>query len=392
MDDATLDTRRRFFEEYKSYAEEILFPTQREVKAILDEWKKPDYWIPNRAPVNPTPLVSSGVIGETESIGKRQRGAAPSPIHRVRLRVKRAESVEDKILRRPDVFTTGLSSDSFRKMNDTLGVRVILYFLSYLPLIDRELRKLNDILEISEENPPKAYLSDGLTRRLSLVHLNPTEKESGYASIHYNLRLKDSAIPHDRRPWFELQVRTLVEDVWGEIEHVLGYKPEKRTSFAVRRQFQLISNHLGVIDEHFNFLHGELTRIQEEVEYDESAPLNAENLPPELSSMGLGCAQSEIDGLLKVLISRKIPTVAALREVATPRRVDVIRNTFYNVEGRPPRNFEFVAHLATLVGCDEENEMIARIKEQIDYLKGWESVKFAERASQIVEEKKSPKQ
>ena len=148
------DTRRTFFEDYKQYAEQVLLPTQREVKAILNEWKKPDYWRPN--------------VSVADS--KELRVAAPSPIHRIRTRVKRAESVEDKILRRPDVFDAGLSPESFYRMNDTLGTRVILYFLSYLPLIDRELRRLEDKLEISQVNPPKAYLPEELTRRLSLMH------------------------------------------------------------------------------------------------------------------------------------------------------------------------------------------------------------------------------
>jgi len=353
------DNEQSFLEFYKTYAEEVLFPSEREVKILLSEWKKPDYWRPSAE------LVT----------GKEQRVAAPSPVHRVRTRVKRVESVMDKILRRPDVFTDGLSSDSFRKMNDTLGVRIILYFLSHLPLIDREIRKLDDKLEISSTEPPKAYLPKDLTDQLSLMHLNPKQKESGYASIHYILRLRDSEIPVEQRPWFELQVRTLVEDAWGEIEHVLGYKPEKRTSFAVKRQFQIISKQLAAVDEHFNFLHAELTRFQEEMEYAESDPLNAENLPPELGTMGIGCAQSEIDGLLKVLVSRKIATVAALRQVATPRRLELIRNTFWNVEGRPPKNFEFVAHLAALVDSNDEHEEVARIKDQIDFLKGWQSIK-----------------
>ena len=353
--------KHTFLEDYKTYAEEVLFPSEREVKSFLSAWKQPDYWRPS--------------VELTE--GKEPRVAAPSPVHRVRARVKRVESVMDKILRRPDVFDAGLSPESFRKMNDTLGVRVILYFLSHLPLIDGELRKLadNNKLEISPTDPPKAYLPKDLTDQLSLMHLNPKQKESGYASIHYILRLKESAIPVDHRAWFELQVRTLVEDVWGEIEHVLGYKPEKRTSFAVRRQFQIISKQLAAVDEHFNFLHAELTRLQEEVEYAESDPLNAENLPPALASVGIGCAQSEIDGLLKVLVSRKISTVAALRQVATPKRLELIRNTFWNVEGRPPKNFEFVAHLAALGDATDEQEQVARVKEQIDFLKGWESIK-----------------
>ena len=161
-----------------------------------------------------------------------------------------------------------------------------------------------------------------------------------------------------------------------QVEHVLGYKPEKSTSFAIRRQFQIISQQLGAIDEHFNLMHTELTRLQEEIEYQDSDLLNAENLPPELARMGLGCAQSEIDGLLKLLVSRKISTVAALRSViSTPKRLDVIRHSFWNIEGRPPNNFEFVAHLAGLVGADDEATQVDRIKEQIDFLNAWENIK-----------------
>lgn len=360
--DLAADVRQMFFEQYKIYAEQVLLPTREEIREILDAWRLPGYWRP----------------GKDSADSKELRVPAPSPVQRVRARVKRVESVEDKILRRPDVFVEGLSAESFRKMNDTLGVRVILYFLGHFPLIDGELRKLEDKLEISKTDPPKAYLPKELIGRLSLMHLNPKEKESGYASIHYILRLKNSKVPEKERPWFELQVRTLVEDVWGEVEHVLGYKPEKRTSFAVRRQFQIISKQLAAVDEHFNFLHSELTRFQEEVTYDESDPLNAENLPTELATMGIGCSQSEIDGLLKVLISRNIPTVGALRLVANPRRVELIRNTFSNVEGRPPKNFEFVAHLAALLGCDDETEQVALIKGQIEFLKGWESIRKAE--------------
>ena len=165
----------------------------------------------------------------------------------------------------------------------------------------------------------------------------------------------------------KLQEVTVTEDAWGEVEHVLGYKPEKSTSFAIRRQFQIISQQLGAIDEHFNLMHTELTRLQEEIEYQDSDLLNAENLPPELARMGLGCAQSEIDGLLKLLVSRKISTVAALRSISTPKRLDVIRHSFWNIEGRPPNNFEFVAHLAGLVGADDEATQVDRIKNRLTF-------------------------
>jgi GTP pyrophosphokinase len=355
--DSDADARRAFFEQYKNYVQNVLFPTEREVKAILREWKRPGHWRPPSGPEDPRKL----------------RLASPSPVQRVRTRVKRAESVEDKILRRRDVFTEGLCPASFRKMNDTVGARVILYFLSHMPLIDGELRKLDEYFEISQTESPKAYLPEELFHRLALP-LQRKEKESGYASIHYILRLKDSKVAVEDRPWFELQVRTITEDAWGEVEHVLGYKPEK-TTISVRRQFQIISKQLGAIDEHFNHLYTALTEVHEEVEYKDSDALDPRTLPPELTALGLGCAQNEIDGLLKVLVSRRMSTVAALRAVATPSRLDVVRHTFWNVEGRPPSNFEFIANLAAIAETNDQEEQIARIKDQISFLRAWESIR-----------------
>jgi len=119
-----------------------------------------------------------------------------------------------------------------------------------------------------------------------------------------------------------------------------------------------------------------LFRLQTEVEYQESDPLNEETLPSELAAMRLGCTQREIDGLLKLLVGRKVETVGKLRSLSTIKRLNIIRSTFYNDEGRLPNNFEMVASLATLVGSDDEREQVERIKEQIAFLKGWEELKL----------------
>ena len=156
--DAGPDARRTFLNQYKNYAEQVLFPTQREIRSIFKEWKQPGYWRPK------------------PDDAKELRIASPSPVQRVVTRVKRVESVEDKILRPPEVFGAGLAQESMRKMHDTLGARVILYFLCHMPLIDRELRNLSDKLEISESEPPRAYLPEELTNRLALVHLNRINK------------------------------------------------------------------------------------------------------------------------------------------------------------------------------------------------------------------------
>lgn len=338
-----------FLEAYEKYAVDVLIPTKSEIVTLFRSWTDNAFWgkypQPSRLPT-------------------------PSPIQFVKARKKRPESVVDKIIRQKSIYTDGLTINSARVMHDAVAARIVVYFLSNLPLIHREILN-TEVLEVSTEHPPVIYLSEDITRRLGLTDIKRVHKDSGYASIHYILRLRDSSVPKDDRPWFELQVRTLAENVWGEIEHILGYKPDKRTSLAVRKQFQIISSQLTAIDEHFNLLFEELTRFQQEVTFVDADPLNAENLPGVLHEINVGCAQREIDGLLKLLNSRGIESVGILLDVATANRMEIVRNVYRRTEGRAPDNFEIVASLAAIKGIESEELIIEAINTQITFLKAW---------------------
>jgi putative GTP pyrophosphokinase len=353
------DEMTRFIAEYAAYVQEILEPTEREAKALFKSWHQADYW---------------------RKYSRSTPSAVPSPIQRVRTRIKRPEAVVDKILRKRDGFPGGLSIASVRSMPDTMGARIIVYFLSQFETIDREIRN-HPLLEISTTDPPVAYLSEDLLRRCHLSHLEQRrDKESGYASIHYIIRLKDSAVENGVRPWFELQLRTLSEDVWGEIEHLLGYKPDKRTSLSVRRQFRILSSVLTAVDEHFNLLYDELAKFQGLVQFEDDHSLNAENLPAVLEAHELSCAQKEIDGMLKLLASRGIERVGDFRAVATGRNLDLIQSTYIESEGRSPGNYEVVASLATLRDLTNEAQIRATVRAHIEYLKAWEELKRPRRS------------
>jgi putative GTP pyrophosphokinase len=350
---------RSFFEAYKTYVSDVLDPNYRTVKELLKEWEGPDYWASVLREINPTVA---------------DRLPSPSPVQRVRVRIKRPESVMDKIFRKPTSFPDGLQKDSFELMEDTLGARIVVYFLAHLPLVNHKIQS-HPQLEISTTKRPVAYLPAELFERLALANMDRSTKESGYASIHYIVRLRDDRVPEIHRPWFEIQVRTIVEDAWSEVEHILGYKPGRHTSLAVRKQFQIISKLLVAIDEHFNFLGDELTRFQIESSVRNENPLNAENLPTVLAELSLGCAQKEIDGLLKVMASRGINSVGELRQVGTPGTVELIRHTYLNTVGRQPSNFEIVANLANLAGVPTHSSRLDRIRAQIEFLDLWVQMK-----------------
>ncbi len=336
---------KKFLSEYELYEQHILKPTYDEIKKLFSRWENTEYW---------------------EKYTNHKGVATPSPIRMTLTRIKRPEKVVEKILRKADIFPEGLSSKSFHQMHDTIGARVIVYFSSQLPLIDRELRNL-DLIKISDIVPPEAYLDSDLLERFGLPHIEQKHKESGYSSIHYTVCLKNSSVPEKDRPYFEIQVRTMAQELWSELEHMLSYKPENRTHFSAKRRFQILSREISVIDEHFNLLYEELIHNQAIASYQDSDRLTFENLPKVLVEMGIQCALTDLNPILKILFSRRVNTIGELLKIATPRRLETIRNTYISSIGHAPHSLDFIAALAMLKGAKTKEIEIGRIKSQIDY-------------------------
>lgn len=341
-----------FLKEYAQYVRAVLQPTQVEIRQLFERWHHPDTWTKYQRTI---------------------RTPTPTPVQRIFSRIKRPEQVVDKIYRKASDFPEGLSPKSFRRMRDALGVRVLVYFLSHLPLIDRQLRTL-DSVEISPHEPPKGYMTDQQAQVLGLDRVKTIRKESGYSAIHYTLRLRDSKL--DDPPWFEVQVRTMGQELWSAAEHHLGYKPGRRPNLSARRQLKVLSHMIAAIDEHFNVLYEELNQSQEEVQVDDDDVLTAETLPPVLAEVGLRCAQRDMNNILKFLFSRGVETVRDIRRLAVPSRIDIISHTFMSETGRAPANLEVIATLAALHGASaEEGEIRRIIKSQIAYRGAWDSIR-----------------
>ena len=199
----------RFVESYQRYAESSLIPIRARIIELLSRWRRANYW--NKLVIR---------AGEP----------APSPIQRIQTRIKQPGAVVRKVLARPERFPDGLQERIFEQVTDALGVRVVAYFLSSLPLIDREIRECG-WFNISEKHPPHAYLQRSTADSLGL-NMECHTKASGYNSIHYVLQLKQEYSEGHSSPWFELQLRTLTQDLWAEVEHLLGYKYRTSTRFG----------------------------------------------------------------------------------------------------------------------------------------------------------------
>lgn len=166
---------------------------------------------------------------------------APPVIHSVKSRLKDAAHLEEKIHRKlglPPVADPS-AEEVFEGLTDLAGVRVLLLHQQQFEILHTEFqKKIQDDWFLVE--PPKAYTWDpesaDFFRGLEIeTHI----KESQYTSLHYVIRPKQGSMLV-----CEIQVRTLFEEIWGEVDHTLNY-PAPTKNLACSEQLRVLAKVVG---------------------------------------------------------------------------------------------------------------------------------------------------
>jgi ppGpp synthetase/RelA/SpoT-type nucleotidyltranferase len=168
-------------------------------------------------------------------------------VHSTKGRVKDEYNLRDKLLRklregREKIQPYEVTKENFfRKVNDLAAFRI-------MHLHPRQMEQLHPLLlDLFKERKfvlaedPAARVWDLETERfyrdvvgLRVVHT--TEKL--YSSVHYVLLARaDTPNPYT----CEVQVRTLADEVWGEVDHRINY-PERINSIACREQIKSLAH------------------------------------------------------------------------------------------------------------------------------------------------------
>jgi len=160
-------------------------------------------------------------------------------------RIKTKESVAGKMERKSDKYP------SVHNMRDLLGIRIICYF-GYQ--VDEAAALIQNILVIDPEH--------SVDKRKSL---DPTA--FGYLSLHFICSLpKDHGYPERLcNLQFEIQIRTILQHTWAEIEHDLGYKTEFSIPRHVRREFSRVAGLLEIADDAFLRIRNTINDYEQEV-------------------------------------------------------------------------------------------------------------------------------
>ena len=131
------------------------------------------------------------------------------------------------------------------EITDLAGVRIIAFFPRDVANIGDCIDKEFDILE--RTNPTRTLLQ---------------EERFGYQSEHYLVKLnsKRTALPEyepHRGLVAEVQVRTILQHAWAEIEHDIQYKASITTPYTIRRRFMSLAGLLEIADREFQAIQDE---------------------------------------------------------------------------------------------------------------------------------------
>ena len=144
-------------------------------------------------------------------------------VHSVRRRVKRATHLVEKIIRKGRKYADrGISVENYKEIiTDLIGIRVLHLFKDDWRGIHCEITKLWDTKETPQINIRRGdYNIQDLKNTIQDLDCEIIVRDHGYRSIHYLIGVP--VTKHDE-VLVEIQVRTVFEEAWSEIDHLMRY-------------------------------------------------------------------------------------------------------------------------------------------------------------------------
>lgn len=207
-------------------------------------------------------------------------------VHDLRSRVKKRQSFRDKILLKR-------YSDPFDQMRDIVGARVVCLFLDDLPSIDEIIRDKFDVKrweDKTKEAGPDRF---------------------GYRAIHYDCQIKTSysgpRYDSIKGIWFEIQLRTILQDAWAVVEHTLGYKGPHSIPLESQADFSALVGLFHLADKSFQQLRDAATQQDTDARSAVAAVTASGSITvsPTPASADVGINRSTLKALLRHLYEER---------------------------------------------------------------------------------------
>lgn len=154
------------------------------------------------------------------------------PIHNTQCRIKKKDSIEEKLIRQNKKVTIKNARDN---LTDIAGIRIICYFVEDVYSVVELLKKQADLIIIKERD----YIKE--------------PKPSGYQSYHIVFGVPVYYINGMEYYPVEIQLRTMSMDFWASMEHRVCYKKDLCNENA-SKEFLTYAKQLNVMEENMKQL------------------------------------------------------------------------------------------------------------------------------------------
>lgn len=186
-------------------------------------------------------------------------------------RVKKFDSYYRKLIRvKPKIVENQLPV-----LTDMIGIRVICAFLEDIGNVERQIVENFDVVEIERKGAEQTF------------------KEFGYESVHVLIKLPQDLITEKIKKYIpedlvcEIQIRTILQNAWAEVEHELVYKSEfSPFDLPLRRKLASMNASLTLADIIFQEIRDYQNKLNNELDcrrmsfYEKADELSNELLLP----------------------------------------------------------------------------------------------------------------
>ncbi|MDM0787967.1 GTP pyrophosphokinase [Clostridium perfringens] len=188
-------------------------------------------------------------------------------VHSVKSRIKNPDRLIEKIIRKTEDRKEKYGKDFYfnednykNEITDLIGIRVLHIFKDQWKDIHDFIIKTWNVIEIT------ANIRDGDDRSIfDNLGIEVISRQSGYRSVHYLVELN---FTQDSTTIAEIQVRTIFEEGYGEIDHRLRYSHQEIPEI-LKSNLLLFNRIVGSADEMaslINTLNNEL--VDKSAEYE----------------------------------------------------------------------------------------------------------------------------
>lgn len=172
--------------------------------------------------------------------------------HSIDARAKSVESFEEKLAKKKDDGSPKYLKP-FQQITDLAGVRVIAY-------------TLDEVEEISH------FVDDNfvIMEKRDVGEERIEKGDFGYQSIHYLVKMTEERLALPDYKAFEgltceIQIRTVLQHAWAEMEHDIQYKGSQNIPASVKRKFLSLAGLLEIADREFSSIQKEDKSLKRDV-------------------------------------------------------------------------------------------------------------------------------